>query len=145
MEAKNPYPKTMTDEISGVQVQNGAHIIWQEGYSECDKTWLPIINKIRQESNQLSPEYQRLREQIAEIINEGVDEGKTIKELADSILSLKGLLVEADEQDVPDLRLPDFPYSKSVAVTQKSFAKKIQNDMLTPDASGNRFVKVVGK
>ena len=28
----NPYPETITDESSGMQVPNIAHRIWQEGY-----------------------------------------------------------------------------------------------------------------
>ena len=30
--SKNPYPKTITDECSGIQVENLAHKIWAEGY-----------------------------------------------------------------------------------------------------------------
>ncbi len=28
----NPYPETITDEISGVEVYNQKHDLWQEGY-----------------------------------------------------------------------------------------------------------------
>jgi len=33
----NPYPEFITDEDSGVKVQNEKHRIWQEGYDACLK------------------------------------------------------------------------------------------------------------
>ena len=46
---KNPYPKTINDEDSGVEVKNDDHVIWQQGYDSCFKDCLKAIESLMDE------------------------------------------------------------------------------------------------
>ena len=48
----NPYPKTLVDEVSGVEVLDGKHQIWNEGYGTARKEIIEII-----EENNASSEF----------------------------------------------------------------------------------------
>jgi len=43
-EAKNPYPKIMVDEASGVEVSDIRHRVWAEGYA-AGRQRGPVVDK----------------------------------------------------------------------------------------------------
>ena len=61
--------------------------------------------------------------------------------IATQILSLKGIRIECDDQNLPELNLPTLSGNKALEITMTSFAKSIQNSMLKPDSEGNHWVQ----
>jgi len=43
---KNPYPEKIVDEVTGIEVPNDAHRIWQEGYETACRDILKAIVEI---------------------------------------------------------------------------------------------------
>ena len=61
------------------------------------------------------------------------------------ILSLDGIEIRAENQDLPELNLPTLSGNRSLEVTITSFAKHIRGNMLKPDSEGKHWVKVAPK
>ena len=50
--SRNPYPRIITDECSGLQISNTAHKIWAEGYKAGRKD--EHINKDKRANREVS-------------------------------------------------------------------------------------------
>jgi len=85
----------------------------------------------------MEKEYERIKEEITRIIKTS---HRTLEDCVVDILSIKGIRIEADDQSLPpiiDERYIGFKKVECVDIAQQ--------DMLTPDKEGRRFVKVIEK
>jgi len=93
--SKNPYPQFLIDEVSGIEVPNQKHQIWEEGY-KARKRNRQVINTVMKsekgmvlvfdEDGEQMPEYQGQYEEVMERILRGAPPGAVFSHITGNSL-----------------------------------------------------------